>query len=66
MKIWMYCTGLKHSAIYLQNNEFKKIDFVVSRALIKSKYVARYSNNIFCFILITDSFTLTFFLRTRN
>ena len=33
MKIWMYCTGLKHPAIYLQNNEFNRIDLFVSRAL---------------------------------
>ena len=51
MKIWMYCTGLKHPAIYLQNNEFNRIDLFVSRALINSKYFARYSNNIFWFHL---------------
>ena len=61
MKIWIYCTGLKHPAIYSQTNEFKRIDIFVSRALINSKYVARYSSNIFCFMLITDSFILTLF-----
>ena len=64
MKIWMYWTALKHPAIYLQNNEFNRIYFCL-KTLINSKYVARYSKNIFCFMLITDSYTLTFFLYSK-